>query len=130
MKLINLIPTIIFVNLFSLFIIGQSSINPPEGIKENLNLSQGQSPTISQINDAYSSIPDSINGELNKEYIKSQRWMRYVFGKYNVYDSVTFDLTPYSNAIKAIHNSQFNCSGSDPANWTSEGPRYIPDGYY
>ena len=39
MKLINLIATIIFVNLFSLSIIGQSSINPPEGIKQNLSLS-------------------------------------------------------------------------------------------
>ena len=52
--------------------------------------------------------------------------MRYVFGKYNVEDSVTFNLTPYSNAVKAIYDSPLNCRGSDPANWTSEGPRYIP----
>jgi hypothetical protein len=128
MKPFKLLSTIIIACIFSLSILGQTGINPPEGIKKNLNLSSGQSPTIGDINDAYYAIPDSINGEVNKEYIKSQRWFRYVFSKYNIYDSVTFDLTPYSQAVKAIYNSPLHCTSSDDANWTSEGPRYMPDG--
>jgi len=57
--------------------ISQSLKTIPQGVKNNLSTSQNTTPTVEEINAAYRQIPDSLNGQRNKNFIKAQRWMRY-----------------------------------------------------
>lgn len=100
----------------------------PEGLSKKINTPVNQTPTVTGIYEAFMSMDPLINDSIrNHEYIKAARWISRVFSKYNIEDSVTYSLTDYSNAVKAIYNSPFHCGDEDKANWQSQGPRFMPD---
>jgi len=88
-----------------------------------------QIPSVSDVYEAFMKMDPYIDDTIrNHEYIKASRWMNRVFSKYNIEDSVTYSFSQYSNAIKGIYDSPLKCFEEDLANWTSDGPSFLPDG--
>ncbi len=80
------------------------------------------SPTVREIHEGLMELMSNPDTLLNHDKKVAQRWYAYEFPKYNVKDSNVYDIEPYLQAMKAIHNSPLNCGAEDPSNWISDGP--------
>jgi hypothetical protein len=99
----------------------------PKKIFQTNDIGINDKPTITQIYRNYlelQSIPDSL---LNHEKKMAERWMRYTFSKFNVYNDNLYSKESYSNAIESIYTSPLNCGNEDPADWQADGPDFMPD---
>ena len=95
----------------------------PESISKNLDTINQSDITIRNIYRAYDRVPlFNSDSTINKDYIRASRWMKYVFPKLNIEDSITYSLDFFNNAYKDLLQGGFDCHGSDQANWLSDGP--------
>lgn len=116
--------------LFVSFILAFNSFSQqiksiPVGIANGIPVGTN-SPTASEIETAYRNLIENPDTSLNHEKIRAQRWMNYVYKKYNITNGNQFSTKEYSGAVKSMYNSPLNCNGNDPANWISDGPYDIP----
>jgi hypothetical protein len=85
-------------------------------------------PSISQIYTNYQELLSNPDTSLNHDKKMAERWMRYTFSKFNIYNDNQYSKESYSNAIESIYTSPLNCGNVDPADWKSDGPISIPNG--
>ena len=95
----------------------------PESISKNLDTINQSDISIRNIYRAYDRVPFfNSDSTINKDYIRASRWMKYVFPKLNIEDSITYSLDDFNKAYKDLLQGGFDCYGSDQANWISDGP--------
>ncbi|HIP32171.1 MAG TPA: hypothetical protein EYG86_05370 [Crocinitomicaceae bacterium] len=102
MKKITLTLSICLLTLFSY---SQQIKSIPSGITQNLSTIPGDttSPTTDEIESAFRDLMENPDTSLNHEKIKAQRWMNYIYHKFNITDGNQFSTQEYSDAVKAIY---------------------------
>lgn len=79
-------------------------------------------PSVSQIYNNFYSLLSNPDSTVNHDKKMADRWMRYVFSKYDITSENQYSNEAYSRAISSIYSSPLNCGSDDPADWKSDGP--------